>query len=42
MTKPIRDVFSLVHEAAANRTGVDLDESDDVGILATHELRDVI
>ena len=36
------DVFGLVDQAAAYRASVDLDETDEVRIFTTNEMRDVV
>ena len=42
MPEVLGDVLRLIDETAAHRAGVDLDQPDKIGILATNEMRDVI
>jgi hypothetical protein len=38
MTEGLRDEFGLIDHAGSDRTGIDLDESHDVGVLLLDEL----
>ena len=40
MAELLGDVLGLVHHAGADRAGIDLDQSDDVRVLAADEVRD--
>lgn len=42
MPEVLRDVLGLINERAAHRPRIDFDQTDEIGILATDELRDVI
>lgn len=42
MPEMLSDVFGLVNETAADRPGIHLDESDEIGVLTSNEMRDVI
>jgi hypothetical protein len=42
MSKVLGNVLGLIHECAAHRPGINLDQSDEIRVFATDELRNVI